>query len=417
MTHMYHSICTLAVGFAFVTVGCTEPVPFLDDPDLLVSEPDLSVSRADMSERRDFSTGPADLSLVCGFGQTPTPGAGACSCDANHPVSCGEGKYCCAPGQACLPTPGPRGETRCSLPATASRSKHVFAYDKLRDESVVRFGVRDEIGVEALCTDQWHLTQVTWNAPVVTNPPAPRMDASLIWDDNAKGLLLWGGLLSLSDVNKATNDMWLWTGSAWTQKTPTGGPAARYAHAMAFDSVRKVAVLFGGEIGLVAQDDTWEWDNAQWILRTTTTTPSVRSDHRMVYDTKNRRIVMHGGFVSGIYSRETWTYDGANWTALPDEMSLPMRVKFGMAYDENRQVTVVFGGETLGGNVLGDTWEFDGLKWTKRAPVVSPPRRVSPAMTYDAGRKQVLLFGGDPIYLDRQKDLWAFDGTNWTQLY
>ena len=401
----------LAAGF-----GCTSPNPAPVEDDIDLSAPDLGdLGPSDLGDQRDIDP-PADLPLVCGYGQVAQ--AGKCSCDTEHPVSCGEENYCCGTGQQCLAGKGPRGETRCSLPPTTlGRSQHVMAYDKVRDVSVLRFGVCENTGVESLCEDQWRLTPVTWEAPTVVNPPTPRYDATFIWDDNAKGLLLWGGLTTLGKADLATDEMWLWDGSAWIAKKPNSGPAARYAHAMAFDSDRKVAVLFGGEIGLTAQDDTWEWDNTKWTLRTTTTTPQVRSDHRMVYDARLKRIVMHGGFVSGFYSRETWSYDGNDWRLFADDMAVPLRVKFGMAYDEKRQVTVVFGGETLGGNITNDTWEFDGGRWTKKASLATPTRRVYPVLFYDAGRKQVLMFGGDPVSSSRTKDLWAYDGTNWTQLY
>ena len=41
-----------------------------------------------------------------------------------------------------------------------------------------------------------------------------------------------------------TNETWTWNGAAWTLRDASG-PAARYYHAMAFDEVRRVCVLFG----------------------------------------------------------------------------------------------------------------------------------------------------------------------------
>ncbi|MBL8631845.1 MAG: hypothetical protein JNM40_01385 [Myxococcales bacterium] len=408
------SVCLLSV---LAICGCKdESTPGTDVADLAAPEADMTVL-PDLTDPPDLTMLPPDLTPACGFGQTFS--GGSCTCDATHPVSCAGATHCCAATQACL-TPGPRGETRCSLPAQG-RARHAMAYDKLRDRSVTRGGVCAMSGIDVLCQDQWQLTPATWDQQTVTNPPAARYDSTFIWDDNAKGLLLFGGLTILNNTNSQTNELWLWDGSTWTKKAPTASPSGRYAHAMAFDSLRKVAVLFGGiPVGGNAVGDTWEWNNSQWIQRTTATVPNVRSDHRMVYDTKDKRILMHGGFVAGQYSRETWSYDGSNWTQLPEDTAVPRRVKFGMAYDENRQVTVVFGGEILNGAIAqltNDTWEFDGTKWTKKTPGTPPGNRVFPAMFYDAGRKQVLLFGGDPINADQTKDMWAWDGTNWTQLY
>ena len=373
----------------------------------------------DLSDPRDLTPLPPDLLRACGFGQSYS--GGSCSCDPGHPASCAGAVYCCAANQACLTTPGPRGETRCSIPTgTLGRARHVMAYDKVRDRSISRSGICDQGGLDVLCQDQLQLTAVTWDPQIVANPPTPRYDSTFIWDDNAKGLLLWGGLTILNNTSSITNEMWLWDGTTWAKKTPTAGPTARYAHAMAFDSLSKVAVMFGGAQGVNALNDTWEWNNTQWIQRNTATIPGVRQDHRMVYDIKGKRVLMHGGFVSGQYSRELWAYDGSNWSQLADDTSISRRVKFGMAYDENRQVTVVFGGEVWNGffsSLANDTWEYDGAKWTKKNPGTPPGVRVYPAMFYDAGRKQVLMFGGDPINAGQLKDLWAWDGTTWTQLY
>jgi hypothetical protein len=393
-----------------------DSTPGTDVADMTAPEADMTLM-PDLTAPPDLTMLPPDLTPVCGFGQTFS--AGSCSCDAAHPVSCAGATHCCAATQACL-TPGPRGEMRCSLPAQG-RARHFMAYDKVRDRSVTRGGLCAMSGTDVLCQDQWQLTPATWDQQTVANPPAARYDGTFIWDDNANGLLMFGGLTILNNANSQTNELWLWDGTTWTKKAPATSPSARNAHGMAFDALRKVAVLFGGVVvGGSSVGETWEWNNSQWIQRTTATVPNVRSDHRMVYDTKDKRILMHGGFVAGQYSRETWAYDGSNWTMLPDDTTLPKRVKFGMAYDENRQVTVVFGGEILNGAataLVNDTWEFDGTKWTKKTPTAMPGSRVFPAMFYDAGRKQVLLFGGDPINADQTKDLWAWDGTNWTQLY
>ena len=412
-------LTSLLLFGAIALASCKESTPMgVDTPDQATS--DLSTALPDLSDPADLTALPPDLIPACGFGQTYS--SGSCGCDVNHPIACAGATYCCAATQACLAQPGPRGETRCALPtATQGRARHVMAYDKLRDRSVTRTGVCAAGGIDVFCQDQWHLTAVTWDQPTVTNPPTPRYDSTFIWDDNAKGLLLWGGLTVLNNANSQTNEMWLWDGASWTKKTPATGPTGRYAHAMTFDPLRKVAVLFGGiTFGGNAVGETWEWNNTQWFPRPTATTPNVRSDHRMAYDTKGKRTLMFGGFVAGQYSRELWAYDGSNWTQLPDDSSVPRRGKFGMAYDENRQVLVVFGGETSNGffsQLANDTWEYDGAKWTVKNPGTPPSKRVYPAMFYDAGRKQVLAFGGDPQVSDQTKDLWAWDGSTWTQLY
>ena len=53
----------------------------------------------------------------------------------------------------------------------------------------------------------------------------------------------------------------------WTQKEDIG-PAGRFGHAMAYDSVRSRTSLFGGSLLIGGQsasvNDTWEWNGEFW---------------------------------------------------------------------------------------------------------------------------------------------------------
>src|SRR5262245_47773942 len=64
----------------------------------------------------------------------------------------------------------------------------------------------------------------------------------------------------------------------WTEPYLNG----RHGHAMAYDSARKVTVLFGGWDG-TSDNGTWEWDGSAWTPRITSA-PLSRYDHAMVYD-------------------------------------------------------------------------------------------------------------------------------------
>ena len=59
--------------------------------------------------------------------------------------------------------------------------------------------------------------------------------------------------------SRAGLQTWEWDGVAWTLFSETGPPARRYS-AMAYDSARRVTVLFGGYLSDadVAGNDTWE---------------------------------------------------------------------------------------------------------------------------------------------------------------
>ncbi len=160
-------------------------------------------------------------------------------------------------------------------------------------------------------------------------------------------------------------------------RVETNGPAARMRHAMAYDSVRGVTVLFGG--------------------------------------------VGSGGTVSEVYRNDTWEYDGEVWTRRLTTRAPNGRTDFGMAFDRDRGRVVLFGGFThngINGNLRsGETWEYDGRDWTLRMPTNAPLPRAYPTLFYDPVRKVTMLYGGDsedPVN-PRAGDLWAWDGTNWVQ--
>ena len=58
----------------------------------------------------------------------------------------------------------------------------------------------------------------------------------------------WGLMFGGYDT-AASNQTWEWNGANWTQRSPATSPAGRYDFAMAYDSVRGVAVVFGGNAG------------------------------------------------------------------------------------------------------------------------------------------------------------------------
>jgi hypothetical protein len=122
-------------------------------------------------------------------------------------------------------------------------------------------------------------------------------------------------------------------------------------HAMAYDSARGVAVLFGGQDGGNLLNDTWEWDGMNWMFRPTAVAPSARDNHRMAYDSARGVTVLFGGF-DGAASGQTWEWDGANWRMRIPAPSPPPQEAHAMAYDSARRMTVFFGG--------GQTWEWVG---------------------------------------------------------
>ena len=141
----------------------------------------------------------------------------------------------------------------------AARHAHAQAYDAARDE-VVLFGGETGAGVVG---DTWAWDGTVWTQEAHFGPP-PAAFAGLAFDGTVS--LLYGGVASPTDPkSKVFAGTWQWDGEHWTQRQDLG-PGERSAIAMAFDSGRSCAIVFGGvsvsEADTKAADhllgDTWE---------------------------------------------------------------------------------------------------------------------------------------------------------------
>ena len=252
----------------------------------------------------------------------------------------------------------------------------------------------------AACFDSW--------SPTGVSGPSPRTNHAMA-DDSARGVaVLFGGLPSGS----AVGDTWEFTGAAWTQKM-IAGPSARYGHAMAYDSARGVTVLHGGFVGAAGNNETWEYDGASWSL-VSTSGPSARYLHAMAYDAARGRTVLFGGRVGAAANDETWEWDGANWVQITAPGGSPVARQYhAMAYDAARERVVLFGG-SAGGN---ETWTYEGPMvgttgvWTL-ASTTGPASRERSAIAFDARNEVCVLFGGLSGTTTRT-DTWEWNGTAW----
>jgi len=293
-------------------------------------------------------------------------------------------------------------------PPPGFRHSHAMVYDSIRGTTVL-FGGLAANGVPLGDTLERDGTTGVWTLRS-SSGPAGRVYHALAYDSVRGVTVLFGGYNS----SGCLGDTWEWDGSTWTQRASTG-PVARAGHAMAYDSVRGVTVLSGGsaEDGVPFRD-TWEWDGTTWTQRSSSG-PAARQLHTMVYDCGRGVTVLFGGTSGSDYLGDTWEWNGATGTWTQCGGSGPA-ARYGHAtvYDSARGVSVLFGGSTAGGS-RSDTWEWNGTTWTQRAGS-GPSVRYSHAMVYDGGRGVTVLFGGTTgtSYFG---DAWEWDGTTgtWTQ--
>ncbi len=228
----------------------------------------------------------------------------------------------------------------------------------------------------------------------------------------------------------------------WVFRT-TNGPPIRFGHGMAYDSARRVTVLFGGQTnfnGTFPFNDLWEWDGERWTLRMPGTRtngwtnvpalgwrvshrerPVQRAHHGMAYDSRRGRVVIFGGQALDPGGNvptlnDLWEWDGTQWYFRATNGPIP-RVYGAMAYDERRGRTVLFGGQSIGQG-LPDTdlvWEWDGDRWHTNRPALNPANnliRNYGRMTYDSFRG-VTVFGPTSESYSAWT-FWDWDGAKWS---
>ncbi len=214
--------------------------------------------------------------------------------------------------------------------------------------------------------------------------PSGRAGHAVAFDSGRSRAVLFGG----RNANPLS-DTWEWDGSAWTQVEDTG-PSARSGHAVAYDSARSRVVLFGGRgAGDVLLGDTWEWNGDEWT-QVADTGPSPRAGHAVCFDADGARTVLFGGAATS----DTWAWSGSTWTALNDVGPGPCE---GTGLVFTGQSVILFGGVDPAQNpaaLFGLTWEFAGTDWTERQDIGPAPRHRH-AMAYDTQRGRVVMFGGN----------------------
>ena len=127
----------------------------------------------------------------------------------------------------------------------------------------------------------------------------------------------------------------------------------------------------------------------------------------MAYDPVRRVAVLFG-------SGQTWTWDGAHWKRL-DVAGPSDRTLTAMAWDGTR--LILFGGQGPvvpgpGAPTLGDTWAFDGSKWTQLHPAAAPPPAVGPLMAWDPALGRTVLV----VVTGAVAETWTWDGSNWSRV-
>jgi len=240
----------------------------------------------------------------------------------------------------------------------AARQRFASCFDRARGTFVV-FGGLDANG--AVLGDAWEWDGNAWKPLVAANAPAARADAAMAFDEVRGKLVLFGG--RAADPSQRFGDTWEFDGTNWAQVAPAGAPAPRFGHAMTFDPVRAVTLLFGGFAGGSGPEaGTYAYDGTTWRDLAPATTPPASVFPALTFHRAHGVAVLTGSVGSASQPLRTFAFDGVDWQdGPPAHAQLTGRQGHAMAFDEVREAVVLFGGASIaigGARPLDDTWEL-----------------------------------------------------------
>ena len=251
------------------------------------------------------------------------------------------------------------------------RRRHVAIIDPLRDRMIIYGGQSTANGV---MQDIWETPlggpTALWSQISATpTGPGQRQYAASLYDPIGDRMIVYGGLNGSSSL---LSDAWALTLTGtpiWVSVSATGSaPAARYGHAMVYDSRRKRAIVFGGldpnrskQVFALTLEGAPTWQNLTPLIDG----PVARAYATAVYDSIGDRLIVHGGDgLSGALS-DSWALSLSGtpaWTQLVPSGAGPLSRTTGRGiYDPRENRMIVYGGST-GSFLLGDAWS---LQWQR----------------------------------------------------
>ncbi len=203
-----------------------------------------------------------------------------------------------------LPTAGSVWTSTCTNCGPSPRSQTAVAFDSVNNEMVLFSG-------SGASNDTWTYngswTQVCMASPgCADNTPTARRSHAMAYDEDNDEVILFGG----TQIAPSTivGDTWTWNGSGWTRECETGacGPTPRTGHRLVYDQNTRRVILFGG-FNTSDLDDTWEWDGSQWTQIPGTAIGGA-SSHAMAYDAARNRVTAIIAAPNAATPNPVWTY-------------------------------------------------------------------------------------------------------------
>jgi hypothetical protein len=310
--------------------------------------------------------------------------------------------------------------------APGVREGHAVAYD-LVARSMLVFGGLDVYTGTGLAEDEtWEWNGAAWRDRTPRTGPPGRHDHAMAFDAARGRVVLFGGWSYAGGSNPWMNDLWEWDGVQWYPAAPVGPlPRGRLKHAMAYDPVAQRVVIFGGSgyepalpFPYPKLNDVWDWDGTAFRQRTTSGgPPAARESTSLAFDSARGALVLFGGDTSADYTpvltRDTWELTPGpppgTWTwaqrATSPPASLPASDSHVLLYDGTRTLLLA------GRDATVPVWQWNGTAWSSVPFTGAQPQASSLRAAWDGARGRAVVFG-----LYRSDDVWDWTGSGFEHL-
>ncbi len=259
--------------------------------------------------------------------------------------------------------------------------------------------------------------QPTWRKVETAHAPSPRKAMAMAFDTARGEAVLFGGTERWSPAGEwvGKDDTWIWNGQDWVEKHPINHPSARLDLAMAYDEKRQVVVLFGGQSQSVGLGDTWEWDGENWYDRTPAANPPARCCAELAYDPQREKVVLFSGFapnktppaLENVFYYDAWEWDGQNWSEI--HLNVPRHASsYALIPDPYQDGMLIFDIDGL--------WSWKSNQMRQPPFELVPPGRYNVGLAYHPLENMLYLYGGSRYEKDFN-ETWRFDGSYWKRIY
>jgi hypothetical protein len=260
-----------------------------------------------------------------------------------------------------------------------------------------------------------------WRVITSASSPGNRVYAAVAYDTKRQRAILFGGksYWKIGGQEEYESSTWEWDGQDWHEVTPLVSPPGRVNHEMIYDEERGEVLMYSGQNQNGILTDLWAWDGENWRQLCPVCNPEGRIFHKMFYDFEKKAVFLYGGYGDGPdrgYGEggnieELWSWNGTCWTNFPVSTSAPLLGNSPIVYDNFNHRAIAY----ISVPDWGGVWFLEGDAWRHLPLQIQPEFRVNATMVYDPENQKSIFFGG---YNDSTwyKDTWIFNGTSWTEL-